>query len=205
MFSLSRFRFSFLVLSLLLLVFAAHQARAFDLVVIDPGHGGHDRGGVPGQRIPEKMMTLDVSLRLNAILRKRGIKTVMTRRSDVFVSLPGRVAIGNRYRNALFVSVHFNSAQREGAAGYETFWYSGRSSYKAAYYIQRNLMRTHRTENRGVKRRGFYVIRHSRNPSVLVECGFLTNRREAALCRKAAHRQRIAEAIAVGIIQAKSR
>jgi N-acetylmuramoyl-L-alanine amidase len=60
-------------------------------------------------------------------------------------------------------------------------------------------MRVARTENRGVKRRGFYVIRHGRNPAVLVECGFLTNPSEARICSSAAYRQRLAEQIARGI------
>jgi len=186
----------------LLFLVLTGQAFGWNLVVIDAGHGGHDRGGVPGQRIPEKAMTLDVSLRLNAILRAKGVKTVMTRTSDVFIPLPGRVRIANSRKNALFVSVHFNSARREGACGYETFYYS-RASFKTASRIQSQLMRTHRTENRGVKRRGFYVLRHSRNPAVLVECGFLTNKREGALCLSAAHRQKIAEAIARGILSSR--
>jgi N-acetylmuramoyl-L-alanine amidase len=126
----------------------------------------------------------------------------MTRTSDVFIPLPRRVAIANARKNALFVSVHFNSAPREGACGYETFYYS-RGSARTASRIQSQLLRTHRTENRGVKRRGFYVLRYSRNPAVLVECGFLTNRREATLCRTAAHRQKIAEAIARGILASR--
>ncbi len=178
------------------------QAMGFTTVVIDAGHGGHDRGGVPGQRVSEKAMTLDVSLRINAILRAKGVRTVMTRTSDVFIPLPRRVAIANSHRNALFVSIHFNSAPREGACGYETFYYS-RASGKTAARIQSQLLRTHRTENRGVKQRGFYVLRYSRNPAVLVECGFLTNRREAALCLTAAHRQKLAEAIARGIMASR--
>jgi N-acetylmuramoyl-L-alanine amidase len=169
-------------LFVLLFLVLAGQAFGWNVVVIDAGHGGHDRGGSPGHPQPEKVLTLDVSKRLNAILRARGVKTVMTRTTDDFVSLPRRVQIGNARKNALFVSVHFNAAPRKGAQGYETFYYS-RGSSRAAHRIQAQLMKTHRTENRGVKRRGFYVLRHSRNPAVLVECGFLSNKREAALCR----------------------
>ncbi|PYJ60423.1 MAG: hypothetical protein DME74_10670, partial [Verrucomicrobia bacterium] len=71
-------------------------------VIIDAGHGGHDRGGIPGQRIAEKDMTLDVAQRLRNVLAASGYRVVMTRDSDVFVSLPGRVAIANSYRNAVF-------------------------------------------------------------------------------------------------------
>src|SRR5438034_5823856 len=72
-------------------------------VVIDAGHGGFDRGGIPSQRIPEKEMTLDVAQRLKTLLAASGYNVVMTRDSDVFVPLPSRVAIANSYRNAIFV------------------------------------------------------------------------------------------------------
>lgn len=190
-------------LLLILFLAFAQTLSAARVVVIDAGHGGHDRGGVPGQRISEKHLALDVALRVNRILRARGVPTVMTRTRDVFVSLPQRVAISNRQRSALFVSIHFNSAPREGARGFETFHYNSQLGARLAYNTQRRLMRTYRTENRGVKRRGFYVLRHSKHPAILVECGFLTNRIEGRQCLLASHRQRLAEAIAAAIIETR--
>jgi len=64
-------------------------------VVIDAGHGGHDRGGIPGQKIAEKEMTLDVAQRLKKVLAASGYRVVMTRDSDVFIPLGTRVAIAN--------------------------------------------------------------------------------------------------------------
>ena len=93
--------------------FAFGQART---IVLDAGHGGYDRGGVPGQRIAEKDKTLDVALRLRRILQASGYRVIMTRDSDVFVPLPTRVAIANSYRGASFVSIHFNCASRVGSA-----------------------------------------------------------------------------------------
>src|SRR6266511_4623609 len=81
-------------------------------VVIDAGHGGYDRGGIPGQRVAEKEMTLDVAQRLKKVLAASGCRVVMTRDGDVFVPLGTRVAIANSYSNAIFVSIHFNSAKR---------------------------------------------------------------------------------------------
>jgi len=188
---------------ILLLTCAPTLCVASRVVVIDAGHGGHDRGGVPGQRISEKHLALDVALRVNRILRARRVPTIMTRSRDVFVSLPQRVAIGNRQRSALFVSIHFNSAPREGARGFETFYYNSRLGARLAYNAQRRLLRTYRTENRGVKRRGFYVLRHSKHPAVLIECGFLTNRIEGRQSLLASHRQRLAEAIAAAIIETR--
>src|SRR5262245_27643526 len=86
-------------------------------VVIDAGHGGYDRGGIPGQRVSEKDMTLDVARRLKSVLEGSGYRVVMTRDSDVFVPLGTRTAIANSNRNAIFVSVHFNSAPRSSAGG----------------------------------------------------------------------------------------
>src|SRR5215212_12074685 len=84
----------------------ASPAFAVSTVVIDAGHGGHDRGGMPGQRIPEKGYALDVARRLEANLRAAGFRTVMTSGGDYFVGLGGRCAIANRQRNAVFISVH---------------------------------------------------------------------------------------------------
>ena len=167
-------------------------------VVIDAGHGGHDRGGVPYQRIGEKGMTLDVSLRLKRILQASGYRVIMTRESDVFIPLGTRVAIANRNRGAVFVSVHFNSSRRAGANGIETYYYRGDSASLAAS-IHRNVVAGAPTENRGIRRRGFYVIRRTAIPAVLVECGFLTNPEEGRLAQNAAYRQKLAERIARGI------
>src|SRR3954468_901321 len=84
-------------------------------IVIDAGHGGFDRGGVPGQRISEKDKTLDVAQRLKRILQATGYRVVMTRDSDVFIPLGTRTAIANSHPGATFVSIHFNCASRSGA------------------------------------------------------------------------------------------
>ncbi len=167
-------------------------------IIIDAGHGGHDRGGVPGQRIAEKTMTLDVARRVRSRLAAAGYRTVMTRNSDDFISLGARVAYSRRYRDSVFISIHFNSASRVGARGFETFYYSAKSR-PLALRVHRSLLGAFRTEDRGVKRRGFYVLRNNTAPAVLVECGFLTNPEEAAIINNAAYRQRLADRIAAAI------
>lgn len=190
------------LIAVLLLLQTHVAALAFTTVVLDAGHGGHDRGGIPGQRSSEKALALDVTLRVNAILKARGMRTVLTRSSDVFVPLPQRVAIANRQRNAVFVSIHFNSARREGAHGIETYYYSSKSR-RLAQRIHTRMLRVGPTEDRRVRQRGFYVLRKNRLPAVLLECGFLTNRMEAARFAQPAYRQRMAEAIAAGIMAAR--
>jgi N-acetylmuramoyl-L-alanine amidase len=167
-------------------------------IVIDAGHGGYDRGGVPGQRISEKDKTLDVAQRLRRILQASGYRVIMTRDSDVFVPLPTRVAIANSYRGASFISIHFNCASRVGANGIETYYYRGDSASLAAS-IHRNVVSSAPSENRGIRRRGFYVLRRTAIPSVLVECGFLTNPTEGRLAQTSDYRQKLAEQIARGI------
>src|SRR2546427_7279252 len=120
--NLYRFRLfaSSLLIAFLGILSTAHARRASKeggsptTVVIDAGHGGYDRGGIPGQQVAEKDMTLDVAQRLKRVLAASGYRVVMTRDSDVFVSLGGRVATANSYPNALFVCIHFNSAKRMG-------------------------------------------------------------------------------------------
>ena len=168
------------------------------IVVIDAGHGGHDRGGISGQRVAEKNVTLDVAQRLKALLSAQGYRVVMTRDSDVFIPLGMRVAIANSYPNAIFVCIHFNAARRWGANGIETYFYS-RDSLPLASAIHYYVAGGAPTSNRGVRRRGYYVLRNTRIPAVLVECGFLTNPTEARYALNDSYRQQLADEIARGI------
>jgi N-acetylmuramoyl-L-alanine amidase len=173
-------------------------SRPSTTVVIDAGHGGHDRGGIAGQRVDEKTMNLDVAQRLKAVLQSYGYRVVMTRDSDVFIPLGTRVAIANSYRDAIFVCVHFNATSRRSASGIETYFYSSQSLPLASaihYYVAGGAP----SANRGVRRRGFYVLRNTRIPSVLVECGFLTNPTEAQHALSSAYRQKLALEIAHGV------
>src|SRR3954469_9736187 len=192
--NLPRLIFSILA-SLIVLTGSAFAQRT---IVVDAGHGGFDRGGVPGQRISEKDKTLDVAQRLKRILQAQGYRVIMTRDSDVFIPLGTRCSIANSYRGAQFVSIHFNCASRIGANGIETYYYRGDSAGLAAS-IHRNVVSISPSENRGIRRRGFYVLRRTAIPSVLVECGFLTNPIEGRLALSADYRQRLAEQIARGI------
>jgi N-acetylmuramoyl-L-alanine amidase len=175
------------------------QASPSTVVVIDAGHGGFDRGGIPRQRIAEKTMTLDVALRLRKKLLEAGYRVVMTRDSDVFVPLRGRVWVANSNQNAIFICIHFNSATRTEANGIETYYYR-RDAMALAANIHRNVIAGAPSENRGIRRRGYYVLRKTNIPAVLVECGFLTNPAEGLLALTAAYRDKLAEEITRGIL-----
>jgi len=194
-----RFLFQSLLVAFLL-GWAAPASANFSTVVVDAGHGGHNLGQTVAG-VHEKWLALDTSIRLERYLRANGLRTVMTRRGDYFVPLPERVTIANRYaRNSVFVSVHYNGAANRGAAGLETFYY-GRSGYDLAVRVQRQMVRAVRGNDRGVKFGRFHVIRHTKQPAILVECGFLTNDAERRRCTNGQYRQAIAEAIGRGIIE----
>lgn len=197
--SLLNFLAGALSLLALLPALAWSAGREFSTVVIDAGHGGFDRGGIPGQSVPEKTMALDVAQRLEKRLRQAGYQVVMTRDSDVFVPLGERVGIANRYQDAVFVCIHFNAASRAGANGIETYYYNNGSA-KLAADIHRHLIAGTSSDNRGIRQRGYYVLRRTSIPAVLVECGFLTNPTEARLALQSSYRERLADRIADGVM-----
>ncbi len=176
---------------------AAAQAASFRTVVIDPGHGGHDKGGHYG-KVYEKHLALDTAVRLESSLKKMGYRTIMTRRSDKFISLPRRVRIANSYRNAIYVSVHYNYTWKSNVSGLETFYYS-RSGKKLAQYVQSSMIRYTRANDRGAKFSRFYVIRNTKMPAILVEGGFISNSKERGRMKSAYFREAVARGIANGI------
>ena len=195
------------------------------LVAIDPGHGGRDRGavgrlpagtrtGLPlrrgGTRIYEKDVNLDVARRLDGFLRGRGYPTVMTRTKDrggadrpyrsERADLRARVAVANRAGADLFVSVHAN-AFKPTFHGTETFHFYATSAAGRllARVIHEEVVFRLGLADRGVKQAGFYVLKHTRMPAVLVESAFLSNRVEVLALARPDVRQRIAEGIGAGI------
>jgi N-acetylmuramoyl-L-alanine amidase len=181
-----------------------HQSAGFfDTVVLDAGHGGHDPGARANKGSHEKVLALDTSRRVARILRQNGMRVIETRTGDYFVPLDRRTAVSNRTRDSVFVSLHYNWARRTRASGVETFFCSPRSSRLAAN-IQREILRPYGANNRGVKMRQFYVLKNNRRPSVLVELGFLSNPAENATIQKPHNRQKLAEAVARGILAEKN-
>lgn len=178
----------------------AENASAFR-VVIDAGHGGVDRGAQNGL-VYEKHLALDTARRLRRYLQKRGVSCTLTRSGDSFVGLDRRAALGRR--GSVFVSIHFNSAANRGATGIETFYHSPQSAYLAAL-VNYNVVHKLRAKNRGVKQRGFRVIRNAPRPAILVEGGFLSNSGECRECIKPAYRQKLAEAIGHALLRYKRR
>ena len=170
----------------------------FTTVIVDAGHGGHDRGARAVSGLHEKHLALDTSARLAKELRRRGFHVIETRQSDVFIPLGRRVDISNHTGNAIFVSVHYNWARRQAPRGIEIYYYNPRSAPLAANILQQTL-RAYPTTNRGVKRNTYFVLRKNRRPAVLCELGFLSNPTDNRYVQNAMVRQRLAERIADGI------
>ena len=199
-FFLRQILFAAMILAMAVMARQVRAEDSFSTVVIDPGHGGFDQGGIPGQKVPEKMVALDTALRLQKLLERAGLRTVMTRFTDVFVPLSVRSAIANAQSDAIFVSIHYNASPRSSAHGIETYSENNRGAMLAAR-IQQQILTRVSTENRGIRSAEYYVLRKCRLPAVLVECGFLTNPVEAQLALTAAYREEVAEQIAAGIIE----
>src|SRR5437764_9245007 len=166
---------------------AKNTSKTFHTVVVDAGHGGKDNGAYRRFGGAEKIATLDVAKRVSQKLRGSDFKVVMTRTSDVFIPLDERVAIENAQDNSIFVSIHFNDSRRRGIRGFETYYHSA-NSYDLAHRIQSKLMTIPNSANRGVHTANFRVLRLARYPAVLVECGYLSNRREGGEARDSDYR-----------------
>ncbi|MGA0845188.1 MAG: N-acetylmuramoyl-L-alanine amidase family protein [Luteolibacter sp.] len=180
-----------------LLAASTSWAASFKTVVIDAGHGGHDSGGQWG-RVYEKHLALDTAVRLERHLKRMGFKTVMTRKSDYFVTLPRRVAIANSEKNAIFVSIHYNYTWKRHVSGLETF-YHGQDSKMLANHVQGCLVKRTRTVDRRAKQARYFVIRNTKIPAILVEGGFVSNNEDRERMKSGDYRETIAKAIAEGI------
>ncbi|WP_166647444.1 N-acetylmuramoyl-L-alanine amidase family protein [Prosthecobacter fusiformis] len=177
------------------------QALTFSTVVLDAGHGGHD-GGAAWYGLVEKRLCLDVAQRVERLLKAKGLRVVMTRRSDTFIALDQRARIANRYSRSVFVSIHFNANRKTSIHGMEGYYRSSRGRILASS-ILRSMDRKVTGTYRGLFNRDFKVLRSTAMPATVIECGYLSNRTESKRCASPAHRQAIAEAIASGILAAR--
>jgi N-acetylmuramoyl-L-alanine amidase len=193
-------------------------------VVLDPGHGGYDRGQVSRYGY-EKDFALDVARKLRPLLQAKGVRVIMTREGDYFVPLEVRAQIANKARDSIFVSIHFNATNDDpNATGFEIFSFTPRGapstsdravapsalstqpgstvdaqSMALSACIYHSLLGHLPEYDRGIKRARFAVLRLTKVPAVLIEGGFLTERGECQLIAKKEWRAKLAHAISVGI------
>src|SRR4029077_16278591 len=193
-------------------------------VVLDPGHGGYDRGQVSRFGY-EKDFALDVARKLRPLLQAKGLHVIMTREGDYFVPLEVRAKIANAARNSIFVRIHFNATNDDpNATGFEIFSFTPRGAPSASdsavasssvnmqpgsqvdaqsmalsACIYHSLLGHIPEYDRGIKRARFAVLRLTKVPAVLIEGGFLTERGECKLISNKDWRGKLAAAIGVGI------
>jgi N-acetylmuramoyl-L-alanine amidase len=178
------------------------------LVVIDPGHGGDETGAVSNSLI-EKDITLDVALRLEALLLGHDIPVYMTRRDDRTMDYKERIRSANDMKATLYLSIHCDWYKSSSFRGTSTLYFpspdlaAGNLEEKEyASIIQQELIKKLRTINRGIiDRSDLAVLNAAQMPSVLVELGFLSNKKDAGLLADDSFRQRAAEALAAGILK----
>lgn len=182
-------------------------------ITIDAGHGGSDPGAIftdeNGIIWFEKDINLGVALRVRDILKKKGVRVVMTRDDDEFIELKERAEIANREETALFLSVHTNSTTTDTAHGIETWGsleintiLSGVNDKLLAQNVQKSIISSTKARDRGIKdSETLTVLKYSIMPSVLVEVGFISNKEERELMFSNSYRDKLAQGIAEGILK----
>ena len=201
-------------------------------VVLDAGHGGADPGTQGVGHTEEKTLTLDIAKRVREKLAACQMTVWLTRDKDRFTALEERCWRGEKLGADVFVSIHFNASRNASISGIETYIvpaagypttgeldrqplasrgtacpgnkFDGANAI-LAQYLQKGLLAYSHAEDRGIRRARFYVIRNMSCPAALVECGFLSNSREAARIADVTYRDQLAEGLARGILTYLSR
>ena len=189
-----------LVLALALFVACVGHADARNVsrVIIDPGHGGKDKGAHRGS-VYEKDLVLKVAFLVEKMLKEKGMPVTLTRRSDQFISLKGRVDIANRYNNAIFISIHFNAHTGNRLNGVETYYFGGEGQKLAAHVHLRMLSRLNPRNGNTRQRKDLGVLKATRCPAILIECGYISNPAERKKCITSDYHKKCAQAIVDGI------
>lgn len=159
--------------------------------IIDPGHGGVDGGATSCTGKLEKEFNLEISLRLNDLLKFLGYQTYLIRTEDISVYTKGdtiaqkkisdlkeRVRICNETEGAVLLSIHQNTFPDERYSGAQVFYPATEGSQELAKAMQKNL-----GDREAKKAQGIYLMEHITCPGILIECGFLSNLQEEAKLR----------------------
>lgn len=183
------------------------------VVVIDAGHGGNDPGKVSVDGIQEKDINLEIAKRVKIELQARGIKVVMTREDDQNLSEQGvrnqknsdltrRVEIIRESKGTCVVSIHQNSYPDPSVSGPQVFYYSSSEDSKnLGQIIQKKIINGLNPDKKRQIKKGddYYILRKSKCPGVIVECGFLSSPKEKTLLQNPEYQQILARMIAQGI------
>lgn len=182
-------------------------------VLVDVGHGGADPGMIGVGGLEEKGINLQIAVKLKAILEEKGYTVVMTREEDKGLydedsrnqkaqDLQRRIAIIKECRPVLCVSIHQNSYQDSEVYGPQVFYYEDSAQGKElAELIQKELNTGLEVARPRVAKgnKTYYLLKRSESVLNVVECGFLTNPKEAELLQTEEYQKKVAEAVAKGI------
>lgn len=172
-------------------------------VVIDPGHGG-SASGACYEGIMEKTITLPISLMLRDLLVEEGYNVIMTRDSDVYMTLSDRCQVANDIDADIFISIHCNALENNTTyEGLFTFYSTGSTKgQKLAQAVQDATAAATGTINRGIRNNSDYtVLRKTEMPAILVETGFMSSHNELMKLNDTAYQKKLAQGMAEGIIR----
>lgn len=179
------------------------------LVVIDAGHGGLDAGKVGVNGKEEKEINLNISLKIEKLLKQRNIEVKMTRTKDERLAesqvedLKARTDFMNKEKPDLVVSIHQNSYHEEAVSGAQVFYYTdSKQSERAAGCIQEAFKEIDPENTKKAKGNNtYYILKKTEVPVVIAECGFLSNYKEAEKLADEEYQQKLAEAVVKGVVQ----
>jgi len=171
-------------------------------VVLDAGHGGED-GGTVEQTATEKEINLAVVLKMRELLENQGICVVLTREQDIFIKLEERVRVANGEKADLFVSIHCNYYEKDSSIyGLECYYCKGAEEGK--YYAERILETIEKSGeivSRNVKPSGYYILKNTTVPAVLVEAGYLSNYNERNQLISGEYQGKLSQELVEGIVE----
>lgn len=176
-------------------------------VIIDAGHGGMDPGAVGKTNSLEKDINLNIALKLQQFVEQSGGNVLMTRVTDEMEGGSKREDMRLRKKlreensGDIFVSVHLNSFPQSSCKGAQTFYANDESSKLLAEKIQKNMVDLLDENNPRIAKKltDVYLLKNVNIPSVIVECGFLSNSEEEKLLKDEKYQSKIAMAIYLGI------
>ena len=178
-------------------------------IVIDPGHGGKDPGAIGYDK---RTQEADVVLKTGLLVRKHlnryeGVKCIMTRDDDTYISPSRRADIANDKKAKYFISLHNNAFKDPDAGGFETYIFDGKVSSNTVKWrdIVHNRLAKYvggyGIRDRGKKRANFAVLRETAMPAILIEMAFITNPRELSLLKSDSFLDGFAKELAAAIAE----
>lgn len=177
------------------------------IVVIDAGHGGNDPGKVGVNGVLEKDINLEIAKKLEQYLEKNGIQVVMTREDDTAEDskrgdMVKRVDLINEVNPVITVSIHQNSYSDARVKGAQVFYFTDSEiSRQAASVLQEEIKKIDLENTRQIKANNtFYMLKKTKVPTIIVECGFLSNHEEAEKLKVEEYQNQMAESIGRGIL-----